>query len=67
MKVKIKTHNGKLYYLTTEKEYEALSVAGNFFVIKNDLDLNSLCTFEDCDHLNGGSWEIVTESRTGHA
>ena len=64
MKVKIKSYSGELYYLTPEKEYEALSVAGDFFVIRNDLDSNSLCTFEDCCHLNGGSWEIVTESHS---
>lgn len=64
MKVKIKTYSGELPYLTPEKEYEALSVAGGFFVIRNDLDLNSLCTFEDCCHLGGGSWEIVTESHS---
>lgn len=66
MKVKIKSYSEDLPYLTPEKEYEALSVAGDFFVIRNDLDLNSLCTFEDCDHLNGGSWEIITESHTSH-
>lgn len=66
MKVKIKSYNGKLYYLTPEKEYEALSVAGSFFVIRNDLGVNSLCFLGDCEHLNGGSWEIVTESHTRH-
>lgn len=64
MKVKIKTYNGDLPYLTPEKEYEALSASGDFFVIRNDLDSNSLCTFEDCEHLNGGSWEIITESHS---
>lgn len=66
MKVKIKTYNGKLYYLTPGKEYDVIRSAGNFFVIRNDLGVNSLCTFEDCEHINGGSWEIITESHTSN-
>ena len=64
MKVKIKTYSGELYYLTPEKEYDVIRSSGDFFVIINDLGVNSLCTFEDCAHLNGGSWEIVTESHS---
>ena len=66
MKVKIKTHNGELLYLTTGKEYEVIRSSGDFFVIRTGKHGNIMCTFNDCYHLNGGSWEIVTESRTRH-
>ena len=66
MKVKIKTHNGELSYLTPEKEYEVIGSTSDCFVIKADKHGNALCRMSDCPHLNGGSWEIVTESRTSH-
>ena len=66
MKVKIKTHNGELLYLTTGKEYEVIGSTSDCFVIKTDKHGNALCRMSDCPHLNGGSWEIVTESRTSH-
>lgn len=64
MKVKIKRHNGDLPYLTTEKEYDVIDVSGIFFIIRADVHGNIMCTFNDCHHLNGGSWEIITESHT---
>ncbi len=64
MKVKIKTYNEELTYLTLGKEYEVIEESENFFVIRADKYGNILCKFNDCYHLNGGSWEIVTESRT---
>ena len=66
MKVKIKTYSGELTYLTLEKEYEVIEVAGDFFIICSDKHRNIICTFDDCYHLKGGSWEIVTESHTSH-
>lgn len=66
MKVKIKSHNGELPYLTPEKEYEVIESSGDFFVISSDKHRNIICTFNDSAHLNGGSWEIVTESHTSH-
>lgn len=66
MKVKIKTHNGELSYLTPEKEYEVIGSTSDCFVIKADKHGNALCNMENCPHLNGGSWEIVTESLTSH-
>lgn len=67
MKVKIKTYNGELPYLTLEKEYEVIKHTQLGFYIKSDgCDSNIFCLFDDCDHLNGGSWEIVTESHTSH-
>lgn len=65
MKVKIKTYNGDLPYLTPEKEYEVIERYEFSFVIQADkYGTNLLCLLEDCDHLNGGSWEIVTESHS---
>ena len=64
MKVKIKSHNGELSYLTPEKECEVIRSSGDFFIVCADKHGNIICTFNDCPHLNGGSWEIVTESRT---
>ena len=66
MKVKIKTHNGEPSYLTTGKEYEVTSTADRFLTLKADNGAAIICTFNDCYHLNGGSWEIVTESHTSH-
>ena len=67
MKVKIKSYNGELSYLTPEKEYEVIEESEKFFVVRADKHGNIMCRFNDCYHLNGGSWEIVTESRTSHA
>lgn len=64
MKVKIKSYNGDLPYLTPEKEYDVIDVSGIFFIIRADKHGNIMCTFNDCDHLNGGSWEIITESHS---
>lgn len=66
MKVKIKSYSGELYYLTPEKEYDVISSSGDFFITRADKLGNIMCTFNDCEHLNGGSWEIVTESHTSH-
>jgi hypothetical protein len=66
MKVKIKTHNGELSYLTPEKEYEVIESNSGYFVIEADVPGTALCRMSDCPHLNGGSWEIVTESLTSH-
>lgn len=66
MKVKIKTHNGELSYLTPEKEYEVIGSTSDCFVIEADVPGTALCNMENCPHLNGGSWEIVTESLTSN-
>lgn len=64
MKVRIKSHNGELYYLTPEKEYDVIVSSGDFFIIGADNHGNIMCMFNDCEHLNGGSWEIITESHS---
>lgn len=61
MKVKIKTYNGELSYLTTEKEYEVIENNSDYFVIEADMFGTAFCCMENCHHLNGGSWEIVGE------
>lgn len=66
MKVKIKSYNGELTYLTLGKEYEVIESNSDYFVIEADMYGNAFCCMVDCPHLNGGSWGIVTESRTSH-
>lgn len=66
MKVKIKSYNGELSYLTHEKEYDVISTADRFLTLKADNGAEITCKFDKCYHLNGGSWEIVTESHTSH-
>ena len=66
MKVKIKSYNGELSYLTPEKEYEVIESNSDYFVIEADRHGKAFCRMNDCYHLNGGSWEIVIESRTSH-
>lgn len=66
MKVKIKSYSEDLTYLTPEKEYDVIRSSGDFFIISTGKLGNIMCTFNDCHHLNGGSWEIITESHTRH-
>lgn len=66
MKVKIKSYSGELPYLTPEKEYEVIEIKSDYFVIEADMFGTAFCCMENCPHLNGGSWEIVTESHTSH-
>jgi len=62
MKVKIKNFNGDLpEYLTQDKEYvvDSISYSGRmFWAFSGDGQLDCFL-FSDCDHLNGGSWELV--------
>lgn len=66
MKVKIKSYSGELPYLTPEKEYEVIHTADQFLTLKADNGYEIMCRFIQCYHLNGGSWEIVTESLTSN-
>ena len=61
MKVKIKSYYGELpAYLTEGKVYEVIdSFCDSVFMIQNDINSISHIVFEYCQHLNGGSWEIV--------
>lgn len=59
MKVRIKSFNGKLpSYLVEGKVYEFEKVGCNGGWLKND-DFDDYIILDGCDHLNGGSWEIV--------
>lgn len=62
MKVKIKSFNGVLpEYLTVGKEYEVVDGKYPYFDIIDDCNENVYIDVNDCDHLNGGSWEVVEE------
>ncbi len=62
MKVKIKNFNGELpSYLTQDKEYMVDSISGTgrmFWAFSDDKQLDCFL-FNECEHLNGGSWEVV--------
>ena len=65
MKLKIKSFNGELpNYLTVGKVYESTySFDGDIelpYIYSDDGSFILLCTYE-CDHLNGGSWEVVDD------
>lgn len=60
MKVKIKSFNGELPdYFTEGEEYQAINEDKySMYVVDNNGD-SAFCLFDDCSHLNGGSWEVV--------
>lgn len=61
MKVKIKSFNGELpSYLELGKEYEIehISQDGSYFICTDEIDYVCI-RLDGCNHLNGGSWEIV--------
>lgn len=62
MKIKIKTYNGELpSYLTVGKVYEVWGDDGWYSQIFDDE--NDMCqiSMDNCDRLNGGEWEVVSE------
>ena len=63
MKIRIKTYNGELpSYLTVGKPYEAtLSQSGLCATFFNDDGDESYAALHNSAHLNGGSWEVVSE------
>lgn len=64
MKVRIKTFNGGLpEYLTEGKEYEVVCGNGRYLDIVGDNEMPVLLDINDCDHLNGGSWEVINENK----
>lgn len=61
MKVKIKSFNGELpSYLTVDKEYSVYMHDSEWGIINlgggHIIRINCL---KYCNHLNGGSWEVV--------
>ena len=67
MKIKIKNFNGELPdYLTVGKGYEIehINSEGGRFIISDlegDDDDYILVSMSDCKHLNGGSWEVMSD------
>jgi hypothetical protein len=62
MKIKIKTYNGELpSYLTVGKVYEVEIRWFNRKCIMDDTGYSLSFNIENCNHLNGGSWEIINE------
>ena len=62
MKIKIKTYNGELpSYLTVGKVYEVEISWFNRKCIMDDTGYSLSFNIENCNHLNGGSWEIINE------
>ena len=64
MKIKIKTHNGELpSYLTVGKVYEVETWEDDFDGgwIVPDSGEKAFVDINFSQHLNGGSWEVVSE------
>ena len=66
MKIRIKTHNGELpSYLTVGKVYDVVDgyvVSGDIFVrVDMGMCIPVNLTLDNCRHLNGGSWEVVSD------
>lgn len=61
MKVRIKSFNGELpSYLTVGKEYQLDTVDSYFggYIICDEGE-KIFIQIDDCEFLNGGSWEVV--------
>ena len=63
MKIKIKSFNGELEdFLTLNKSYLVQEVLNNYLLsVKDDNGDTMIVYTEECDFLNGGSWEVVDE------
>ena len=62
MKIKIKTYNGELpSYLTVGRVYEVNQRSDYTFILEDDTGYSLSFNIENCNHLNGGSWEIINE------
>lgn len=62
MKIRIKTYNGELpSYLTVGKVYEFIKVGKHGGTIWHEDGSKDYVILDCCDHLNGGSWEVVSE------
>lgn len=62
MKIKIKSFNGELpEYLTLGKVYDVWTSSDLWSQgIRNDIfNILVINDFNNCKHINGGSWEIV--------
>lgn len=62
MKIKIKSFNGELpSYLTVGRVYRVSGRGDNVKVIYDDNNSRTFISLDCCRHLNGGSWEVVSE------
>lgn len=62
MKIKIKTYNGELpSYLTVGMVYRVSGRTGEALIIYCNDNQRIFISVDNCQHLNGGSWEIVNE------
>ena len=63
MKIKIKSFNGVLAdFLTLDKSYSVQEVLDDYLLSVNDDNGDTMIVYtEECDFLNGGSWEVVNE------
>ena len=62
MKIRIKTYNGELpSYLTEGKVYEVEIREFSKKYIRDDVGYPLIINHENCNHLNGGSWEVCDE------
>lgn len=66
MKVRIKDYHGSLIDLTKGKVYEVISeyCAEEAGYIIDDVGFRILIKYDSCEHLKGGSWEIIKENKT---
>lgn len=66
MKIRIKTYNDELpSYLTVGNVYEVVEADylgfTDLFSIYDDEDVIRIVNKDNCDYLNGGEWEVVSE------
>lgn len=64
MKIRIKTYNGELpSYLSKDKKYEIEYLMGDSVFITTGFDDPEYIsvTLNNCNHLNSGSWEVVSD------
>ena len=63
MKIRIKTYNGELpSYLTVGKVYDgAINYSSPYVLILDDYGDELDVRLDSSNHLNGGSWEVVSE------
>ena len=62
MKIRIKTYNGELpSYLTVGKVYRVGGRSDKSKIIYDNNNQRTFICIECCRHLNGGSWEVVSE------
>ena len=60
MKVKIKSFVGELpEYFKIDEVYDVKHRSEYTFFLDDDEGDRWICLYDNCPHLNGGSWEVV--------